>query len=92
MRVNVKPTTSYILVNAIYFKASWQRPFNEFGTRPAPFMTPSGEVEAETMSVEGFGSYADNEEYRAVTIPYISDGMQMLAVMPKGHLAQFDAT
>lgn len=89
MRGNVTPDTTSVQINAIYFKASWSRPFEEAATFDAAFQAPGGEVQASTMHIsEGF-RYAKTEALDAVSLPYVSAGMEMLVIAPAA--GTFDA-
>jgi serpin B len=80
-----------VLLNAIYFKASWLTPFDVAATRPGTFHAPTGDVMADMMhaSVE---QYAEGDGYQAVTLPYISPDVEMFVILPAdGRLAEVEA-
>lgn len=72
-----------LLVNAIYFKASWAVPFTESSTEDAPFTLVDGtEVEVPTMIGSITASGATAEGFMVVDIPYSDDGLTMTLVVP----------
>ncbi len=57
--------TRFVLVNAIYLKAQWAKPFG--AARPAPFHRPDGStVQSPLMAVSGYQQYARGPGYQAV--------------------------
>lgn len=80
-----------VLLNAIYFKASWLTPFDPSLTMPAPFHAPSGDVMVEMMhgSAE---MYAVGDGYQALELPYISPSVQMFFILPdEGRFDEIEA-
>jgi serpin B len=79
-------TTRVVLVNAIYFDASWQTKFDPSATAPATFTKLDGStVSASMMSVTNLSvSIAALPTYTAVDIPYAGGQTSMLVVMPNG--------
>ncbi len=90
---SIDPSTVLVLTNAVYFKASWQTPFDESQTRPATFTSISGgSAEVPTMHIqEGFG-YASGEGYEAVELPYVGGELSMVVIAPDaGTFEAFEA-
>ena len=83
--------TALVLVNAIFFKASWETPFEPSQTAAADFHLTGGEtVQVPTMSA-GFPTLvAAGEGWRAVDLPYVGGRASMLVVVPDD-LAAFEA-
>jgi serpin B len=76
--------TRMVLVNAIYFKADWQTPFDPNSTHDAPFHLLDGsDVQASMMS-EGFNNlpYARGNGYQAVELPYNGGTAAMDVILP----------
>jgi serpin B len=84
--------TRLVLVNAIYLKAPWQTPFDESGTKNAPFTRADGsQVSVPTMSLDlSEGSYASGTGWQAVELPYAGGSLAMTIVVPDD-LATFEA-
>lgn len=79
----VEPETRLVLVNAIYMKAPWQRPFEASKTSPRPFHLPDGTaVDVPTMRGECAAGFAKRDGHRVVTIPYVGGEIQLLILLP----------
>ena len=76
--------TRLALVNAIYLKAPWAKPFPEDGTKPRPFhVRGRNAVNVPTMHEhERSCGYAKHDGYTAVSIPYIDSDLQFLVLLP----------
>lgn len=81
--------TRFALVNAIYLKAQWRRPFS--AASPAPFHRIDGSTsQAQLMTGTTYG-YAKGAGYQATVIPYIG-GLSMIAIVPdEGAFARFES-
>ncbi|MBU0550342.1 serpin family protein [Myxococcota bacterium] len=90
----ISDLTVMVLVNAIYFKASWRYPFDEDGTTEGDFHAASGDtVRAEMMQVTEYLGYAQGDGFEAIKLPYIGDDLSMLVIAPDlGQLSAFEAT
>lgn len=79
--------TYMVLTNAIYFKGEWVYEFDEEDTYEQTFHAPEGNVQAEMMhlSVEGDDSlpYYENDDLKALELPYKGDELSMVLVLPK---------
>lgn len=74
-----------ILVNAIYFKAPWNLPFDPQNTTPQAFTLLSGETTTVEMMSQGeHFSYGEGEGYQAVLLPYDGEQLDMVLVVPDG--------
>jgi serpin B len=75
--------TRLVLVNAIYFNAGWDSPFNEQFTRDADFMLLDGStVQVPRMSQEKIYSYTTGSDFQAVELPYYGFQTSMLILHP----------
>ena len=75
--------TRLVLVNAIYFKASWFLPFEESLTTDDAFTTLSGAVETvPTMHGEQETLYGRGEGYALVDLPYVGQDLVMTLIVP----------
>jgi len=77
--------TKLVLVNAIYYKGSWQEPFDEGMTREQAFYLLDGSaVNVSMMSGSGHFMYAEDAEMQAVALPYVTPGsLAMAIILPK---------
>jgi serpin B len=82
------------LINAIYFKGAWARPFDRRLTREGPFTLAGGDRrDVMMMSQAGkFGYYA-SEGFQAVNLPYGGERLSMYVFLPatRTGLGQFVA-
>lgn len=77
-------SVSLIIVNALYFKASWAEPFGESLTQDGTFTTRSGSrVDVEMMRAPLHqGRYAEEEGWQAVGMPYSDGRLEMVVILP----------
>jgi serine protease inhibitor len=83
----IDPETILFLINAIYFKGDWARPFPEHTTREQPFTLGDGaQVQTLMMSQDGEFLYGETDRYQAVKLPYSGERLSMVVVLPRqGH-------
>ncbi len=76
--------TRLVLVNAIYFKGDWTKPFDPDGTVDAPFRTLDGNrVTVPMMAQQTDFRYAEEAGVQALELPYGDDGeLAMLILLP----------
>uniref|UniRef100_A0A1E1WVS4 Putative serpin-like protein ase inhibitor n=1 Tax=Tityus obscurus TaxID=1221240 RepID=A0A1E1WVS4_TITOB len=90
------PDTVMILLNAIYFKGTWKKPFDKRFTRNGTFY--NGGVDAVTvpmMNVEGeFLVHFPEKRFKAIELPYKGGNLGMLIILPleNDKLAEVEAT
>ena len=84
---HVSPATVAVLVNALYLKVSWQRPFKANATKPRLFHAPGGDVEVPTMEVAARLGHAHRDGWRTVVLPARS-GVEVLVLLPDESLDQ----
>jgi serpin B len=78
---SINTDTAFVLVNAIYFKASWLDEFDPSRTEPQVFHAPSGDVTVPMM--HGFAEqYMRGEGYAALELPYVSPATRVLFLLP----------
>ena len=89
---SIHPDVLLVLVNAIYFYGSWRYPFSENGTRDRPFTHIDGTTtdvpmmrlrEAKSMRV------FESTETIAAALPYVGQGVTLVAMMPADDDADF---
>lgn len=78
------PGNTLTLLNAVYFAAAWEQPFDPSATEDADFTTASGEK----VSVPMMGNlvqawYARGKGWKGLDLPY-GDGFVMRLVLPDG--------
>ncbi|MGO9982578.1 MAG: serpin family protein [Rhodomicrobium sp.] len=72
-----------VLLNAVYFKAAWQAPFNKAATQPRSFHLPAGQsIEIPAMYRVGKYKLVARPGFRALSIPYAQDALSMTIVLP----------
>jgi serine protease inhibitor len=78
----VTPLTRLILVNALHFKGAWASPFQEKGTRDAPFHTLEGATRQVPMMRGGSARHMKGAGFEALALDYVGRGFRMLIVLP----------
>lgn len=64
-----------VIINAIYFKGTWTRPFNQALTRDRPFTLGNGRQKpVPMMSQSGKYQYWRGQKFQAVSLPYGEKG------------------
>ena len=81
----VSRDTGAVIVNALWLRASWTKPFERAETRPRPFRAPGGTVEVPTMRTTRQLPYAARDGWQAVSIP-AGDGVLADVLLPDGDL------
>ena len=75
-----------ILINTIYFKATWVDPFNQVITQDAFYLDEEYAIKTDTMHLEVRLPYFENKDIELVKLPYASEGSQrvsMVIIKPK---------
>jgi serpin B len=79
------PDTRLVLVNALWFKAAWETPFNPRVTKERAFTLASGaQVSVPFMAQTAVFAYAEKDGAQAVELPYKGDRFSMIVVLPAG--------
>ena len=73
--------TRLVLVNALYFKASWLKPFEKDDTEDGDFHLASGEAAAVPM-MHGKTGYGEGDGWRAAHLTYSGGSLAMTVVLP----------
>lgn len=89
--------TRLVLANAVYFKGSWETPFDREWTLDEPFqLEDGGEVLAPLMQFSGYLSvpYMKADGYQAVDLDYLGGEFSMLVILPERNvrLRDFEQT
>jgi serpin B len=81
----VNPNTELVLTNAIYFKGQWKTKFKWWRTRRADFnISNKDKVEVRLMHLTKVFKYCENEKMQVLELPYKSEELSMLVLLPKG--------
>jgi serpin B len=70
------------LINAIYFKGAWSKPFSKEKTQNMEFHTSRGIIQTPFMHSEGFYSVLETSDFQAIEIPYSDTTYSMFAFLP----------
>ena len=71
------------LINAIYFKGDWARPFDRERTQEAPFTLLDGSRKLlPMMSQSGRFDYRQERDFQAIRLPYVGDRISMYILLP----------
>jgi serpin B len=75
--------TRLILTNAIYFKGSWEQPFEEKQTREGDFTLADGKkVTARLMHAKYFTGYFKGDTFAMLELPYRRHELAMIVFLP----------
>lgn len=80
----ISANTSLTLSNAVYFKGSWEKPFEKTSTSPGLFHSYDGEkTEASFMNQSGFYKYLETPTWTALRLPYRGAAFSLTLLLPK---------
>ena len=80
----IKSDTVTVLTNAVYFKGDWQTPFSQTSTSNKPFYPFKGQsTDVKTIYQQADLSHTDDEQVQVVQLPYKSDELSILVILPK---------
>jgi len=75
--------TRLVLVNAVYFKAIWERQFNKALTRNAPFhVEGAGSIHTPFMRQKDRFGYLRSADYQALELPYRGSEISLVVLLP----------
>jgi serpin B len=76
--------TFLVLVNAIYFKGAWAKPFDKTDTSLQPFhLAGNRPCDGPLMHHFDHIRYMDNAQFQAVELPYRNYGFSMVILLPR---------
>ena len=82
----ISPATVLFLINAIYFKGSWQNKFDTSQTRSGIFQLSDGtQKQVQMMNREGEYPYFRGEHFEAASLPYGDGRLSMYIFLPTAH-------
>jgi serpin B len=80
----IHASTQLVLVNAIYFKASWDEEFFESATHQEDFyLIDNSVVRVPMMHKQMLDNYFENASFQAAELPYKNKTCSMLIILPK---------
>jgi serpin B len=86
----LSPDLRLILVDAIYFKGSWEVPFDKKLTSDKPFTVRAGQtVQHPRMLRKERMRYMNTADFQAVAIPYAGRQASLYVFLPKENLDKF---
>jgi len=80
------PMTRLVLVNAVYFLADWQKPFDKSATREVDFLVQSTDKKkVPTMHQQGSFNFVEKDGVKLLELPYKGGEMSMLVALPNAN-------
>ena len=80
----IKRDDVMFLINAVYFKGSWARPFDKSLTSNQPFFLADGQRKLVPMMVQaGEFRYFESDRWQSVSLPYGGGRFSMYVFLPK---------
>lgn len=81
---NVNKYTRFVLVNAVYFKADWDRPFYKELTKDADFhITSKEKIKIPMMHQISDYWYCEGDDFQLLRLKYGNSGVSMIVLLPK---------
>jgi serpin B len=81
---SLTPETRLIITNAIYFKANWEKAFEEQKTKKEVFFSDSLNTDScDFMHANRTIKYFDNTEYQSIELSYKENSVSMIIFLPK---------
>ncbi len=78
------PNSVCVLLNAIYFKGTWDNQFDEKRTREAPFRLSEKEnIKVPFMHQKKRFKLIENDDFQAISLPYKGNLMSMVVLLPR---------
>ncbi|VDD88737.1 unnamed protein product [Enterobius vermicularis] len=79
----IGPDSRLLVLNAVYFKANWESPFQKESTEKKPFYVAEGEHrEVDMMQAVSDFYYYKDEDVQVLGIPYVGGKIKMLILLP----------
>ncbi|MDR1968832.1 MAG: serpin family protein [Burkholderiaceae bacterium] len=78
----LSPDNRLVLVNAVYFKGSWESPFKPEQTHDAPFFTGDLTLQTSLMEQTKWLPYAAPDGIQIVKFPYQGNQLSMTVILP----------
>ncbi|XWV25564.1 hypothetical protein QJ856_gp0190 [Tupanvirus deep ocean] len=84
---DISTDTIFVLINTIYFKASWQHKFNVRNTTKMKFHKTEGNM-VDMMHQKNYFNYYENKSVQVVEMPYDEKDYVMGVVLPRMYLEE----
>ena len=86
---SLDPDAQLVLINAIYFKGDWRKPYNESSTTTDTFYLSDGSTKTVPMMYqrETFAAY-EEQGFKAIRLPYGEDRYAMYLFVPDNDLQE----
>lgn len=79
----LSPQAFMVLINAIYFKGTWEYKFKPEATQPGPFKLANGkEVKVDMMSQTKHFNYLEEKDFKSVELRYKGGDVSMFILLP----------
>ncbi len=76
--------TRLVLANAIYFKGLWANPYDKAQTSVQPFhLSAASRIDVPLMHLFDNVKYMENTDFQAVELPYKSNTLSMVVLLPR---------
>ena len=82
---SLDPNSVCVLLNAIYFKGLWARPFKPDRTEVQPFFVDGGKVQVQIMSQTDDFRLLRGNNNDALALPYRGQALSMVILLPRRH-------
>ncbi len=80
---NIPEDAILYLINAIYFKGTWQFPFKESDTQKSDFyLSEGGAVPVQMMHKDARMNYLEGDNFQAVMLPYADERLNLCVILP----------
>ncbi len=80
----IDPAMVMYLINAIYFKGDWSKPFDSALTRTRTFYLPNkSETDCRMMFKKAEFKYLENDLFQATCLPYGEEKFDMIVFLPR---------
>ncbi len=80
---SIDAMTRAVLVDAVYFKATWNHPFATGATKQPFHLVGGGTAPVDMMGLTGPLQYASTNDYEIVVLPYAADVTSMMVIVPR---------
>jgi len=81
---SLNPLTRLVLANAIYFKGVWAKRFEKGQTSSQPFhLSGTSQITVPLMHHSDEVRYMENSDFQAVELPYRSNELSMVVMLPR---------